>query len=75
MRLFSEKTCAGDVSRSILVGEPTSTTRSSFPKPNLIEVFGDLAPGDQIAVRGTDELRSGTRVNVKQPQGQTQGGK
>ncbi len=42
---------------------------------DLIEVFGDLAPGDQIAVRGTDELRSGTRVNVKQPQGQTQGGK
>ncbi len=42
---------------------------------DLIEVFGDLAPGDQIAARGTDELRSGTRVNVKQPQGQTQGGK
>jgi RND family efflux transporter MFP subunit len=36
---------------------------------DLIEVFGDLAPGDQIAVRGTDELRAGTRVNVKQTQG------
>jgi hypothetical protein len=55
MRLISGKTCAGDISRSILVGEPTSTTRSSFPKPNLIAVFGDFAPGDQIAVRGTDE--------------------
>jgi RND family efflux transporter MFP subunit len=36
---------------------------------DLIEVFGDLAPGDQIAVRGTDELRAGTRVNVKQTPG------
>ena len=27
----------------------------------LVEVFGDVSPGDQIAVRGTDELRVGTR--------------
>jgi len=33
---------------------------------NLIEVFGDVGAGDQIAVRGTDELREGTQVNVKQ---------
>jgi membrane fusion protein (multidrug efflux system) len=32
---------------------------------DLIEVFGDLAPGDQIATRGADELRQGTRVAVK----------
>ena len=32
---------------------------------DLVEVFGDLRPGDQIAVRGTDELRAGTRVNAK----------
>jgi hypothetical protein len=31
----------------------------------LLEVFGDLAPGDQIASRGTDELRPGLRVAVK----------
>jgi membrane fusion protein (multidrug efflux system) len=31
----------------------------------LIEVFGDLHAGDQIAVRGTDELRAGTRVTAK----------
>ncbi|MCI0389781.1 MAG: efflux RND transporter periplasmic adaptor subunit [Acidobacteria bacterium] len=37
---------------------------------DLVEVFGDLAQGDLIAVRGTDELRAGTKVNVKQ-----QGGK
>jgi len=33
---------------------------------DLVEIFGDLEPGDQIAVRGTDELRAGTKVNVKQ---------
>jgi hypothetical protein len=31
----------------------------------LIEVFGDLHAGDQIAARGTDELRAGTRVTAK----------
>jgi RND family efflux transporter MFP subunit len=35
---------------------------------DLVEVFGDLSAGDTIAVRGTDELRAGTKVNVKQPQ-------
>jgi membrane fusion protein, multidrug efflux system len=39
---------------------------------DLVEIFGELAPGDQIALRGTDELRAGTRVQIKtapQPQG------
>ena len=31
----------------------------------LMEVFGDLEPGDEIATRGTDEIRSGTEVRVK----------
>lgn len=31
----------------------------------LVEVFGKLEPGDQVAVRGTDELRAGTRVVAK----------
>ena len=31
-----------------------------------IEVFGDLRDGDQVAVRGTDELRPGTHVVAKQ---------
>lgn len=31
----------------------------------LVEVFGDLREGDEVAVRGTDELRSGTRVNTQ----------
>jgi RND family efflux transporter MFP subunit len=31
-----------------------------------VEVFGNLRPGDEIAARGTDELRAGTEVDVKQ---------
>jgi RND family efflux transporter MFP subunit len=31
----------------------------------LVEVFGDLKAGDTVAVRGTDELRPGTRVAPK----------
>lgn len=32
---------------------------------NLIEVFGELQEGNTVAVRGTDELRPGTRVNAQ----------
>ncbi len=32
---------------------------------NLIEIFGEIASGDQVAIRGTDELRHGTKVSVK----------
>lgn len=31
----------------------------------LVEVFGDVREGDEVAVRGTDELRPGTRVNAQ----------
>ncbi len=31
----------------------------------LVEVFGELRPGDEIAVRGTDELRAGTEVRLR----------
>jgi RND family efflux transporter MFP subunit len=31
----------------------------------LVEVFGDLQPGDLVAARGTDELRPGTEVRTK----------
>jgi membrane fusion protein (multidrug efflux system) len=33
----------------------------------LVEVFGDLKAGDEIAVRGTDELEAGASVQVKPP--------
>ena len=32
---------------------------------DLVEVFGDVSAGDTIAVRGTDELKAGTKVNAK----------
>jgi membrane fusion protein, multidrug efflux system len=32
----------------------------------LLEVFGDLRDGDDVAVRGTDELRPGTHVTTRQ---------
>jgi membrane fusion protein (multidrug efflux system) len=33
----------------------------------LVEVFGDLKPGDEVAGRGTDELRPGTAVTPRTP--------
>ena len=33
----------------------------------LVEVFGDLTPGDEIAARGTDEVHAGVQVTVKHP--------
>jgi membrane fusion protein, multidrug efflux system len=39
----------------------------------LIEIFGDLRDGDQIAVRGTDELRPGTHVVAKLASANSQG--
>ncbi len=38
-------------------------TGANFGK--LIEVFGDLAEGDEVAVRGTDQLRPGTAVTPR----------
>ncbi len=32
----------------------------------LVEVFADLKPGDEIAARGTDELKAGAPVQVRQ---------
>ena len=32
----------------------------------LVEVFGDLRPGDEIAGRGTDEVRPGTDVRARE---------
>jgi len=39
----------------------------------LTEVFGDLHAGEAVATRGTDELRSGTRVTAKETVPSTQG--
>ena len=39
------------------------------PMGPLVEVFGDLADGDVIVVRGTDELRAGKKVATTEAQG------
>ena len=33
---------------------------------DLVEVFGNLKENDAVAIRGTDELRVGTKVNAKE---------
>jgi membrane fusion protein, multidrug efflux system len=42
--------------------------RTGLTSGPLVEVFGDLRPGDEIAGRGTDELRPGTAVQPHQAQ-------
>lgn len=32
---------------------------------DLVEVFGDLKPGDKVVLRATDEIRPGTRITAK----------
>lgn len=41
--------------------------RLGQPVGSLVEVFGNLMAGDQVALRGTDELREKTKVMVKDP--------
>jgi membrane fusion protein, multidrug efflux system len=43
------------------------------PDGKLTEVFGDLHAGDTVAVRGTDELRSGTHITMKETAPNAQG--
>ncbi|HET9832989.1 MAG TPA: efflux RND transporter periplasmic adaptor subunit [Vicinamibacterales bacterium] len=40
--------------------------RTGLASGPLVEVFGDLQPGDAVAVRGTDEIKPGTEVLVKE---------
>jgi len=40
--------------------------KTGLTSGSLVEVFGDLRVGDTIAERGTDELRPGTAVRVKE---------
>ncbi len=51
-----------DVKRGASV---TQQAQPGQPGTDLVEIFGDLTPGDQIALRGTDELRAGTKVQTK----------
>jgi membrane fusion protein (multidrug efflux system) len=40
--------------------------RTGLTSGPLTEVFGDLRPGDAIATRGTDEIRPGAEVRIKE---------
>jgi membrane fusion protein, multidrug efflux system len=40
--------------------------RTGLTSGPLVEVFGDLQGGDEVAVRGTDELRPGTDVRARE---------
>jgi RND family efflux transporter MFP subunit len=42
--------------------------RTGLASGPLTEVFGNLLAGDQVAVRGTDEIKPGTEVRVKEVQ-------
>jgi membrane fusion protein, multidrug efflux system len=39
--------------------------KTGLASGSLVEIFGDLKSGDEVAVRGTDELRAGTPVQAK----------
>ena len=39
--------------------------KTGLTSGSLVEVFGDLKAGDDIAVRGTDELKAGASVQIK----------
>jgi RND family efflux transporter MFP subunit len=40
--------------------------RTGLASGRLTEVFGELRPGDAVAVRGTDEVRQGAEVRLKE---------
>jgi membrane fusion protein, multidrug efflux system len=40
--------------------------RTGLTSGPLVEVFGELQSGDEVAVRGTDELRPGTDVRLRE---------
>jgi RND family efflux transporter MFP subunit len=61
---------ASDLERTFLIRVRNNRTewmdvKTGAASGNLIEVFGDLKEGDEVAVRGTDQLRPGTVVSAR----------
>jgi RND family efflux transporter MFP subunit len=61
---------ANDLERTFVIRVPNNRTewvdvKTGGTTGNLIEVFGDLREGDQVALRGTDELRPDTQVKPR----------
>lgn len=66
---------ASDLEHSFVIRIKSSKTewvsvQAGLTKDDLVEVFGDLHPGDLIVVRATDELRPETYVTPTQDSGQ-----
>jgi multidrug efflux pump subunit AcrA (membrane-fusion protein) len=40
--------------------------KTGLASGSLVEVYGDLKAGDEIAARGTDEVRAGAVVQTRQ---------
>jgi membrane fusion protein (multidrug efflux system) len=61
---------ASDLERAFVIRVRQNKTewvdvKTGVRSGDLIEVFGDLHEGDQVAVRGTDQLRAGTQVSSR----------
>lgn len=61
---------ANDLERTFVIRVRNDQTewvdvKTGSSSGSLIEVFGDLAAGDEVAVRGTDQLRAGTKVRPR----------
>jgi RND family efflux transporter MFP subunit len=41
--------------------------KAGFTTADRVEIFGNLQEGDLVAIRGTDELKAGTKVVVQEP--------
>jgi RND family efflux transporter MFP subunit len=62
---------ASDLERNFVIRVNNNQTewvdvKTGVTAGNLMEVFGNLREGDQVAVRGTDQLRSGVAVAAHQ---------
>lgn len=63
-------TVASDLQRTFVIRVQQNRTEwvdvtTGVRSGDLIEVFGNLSEGDEIVVRGTDQLRAGTEVSPK----------
>jgi membrane fusion protein, multidrug efflux system len=61
---------ASDLERTFVIRVVNNRTewvdvRTGVRTGDLIEVFGDLHPGDEVATLGTDQLRAGTEVSSR----------
>lgn len=62
---------ASNTERTFVIRVRDGTTewvdvRTGVTLGDMVEIFCDVAAGDSVAVRGTDELRAGTKVVVKE---------